>query len=69
MAGRSARWQVGASKGPARPPCCGPDRWGARLREFRGTVVMVSHDTWFAEAVGVDRRWRLGDGRLVEEAG
>ncbi|MGW9193927.1 ribosomal protection-like ABC-F family protein [Micromonospora chersina] len=41
----------------------------AALREFRGTVVMVSHDTWFAEAVGVDRRWRLGDGRLVEEAG
>ncbi|TYB39485.1 hypothetical protein FXF50_03575 [Micromonospora sp. AP08] len=41
----------------------------AAPREFRGTVVMVSHDTWSAEAVGVDRRWRLGDGRLVEEAG
>ncbi|MEU3456283.1 ribosomal protection-like ABC-F family protein [Micromonospora sp. NPDC006766] len=40
----------------------------AALREFRGTVVMVSHDTWFAEAVGFDRRWRIADGRLVVEA-
>ncbi|SCF11456.1 ATP-binding cassette, subfamily F, member 3 [Micromonospora viridifaciens] len=39
----------------------------AALREFRGTVVMVSHDTWFAEAVGFDRRWRIADGRLVAE--
>ncbi|MFU8854616.1 ABC-F family ATP-binding cassette domain-containing protein [Micromonospora sp. SL1-18] len=39
----------------------------AAVREFRGTVVMVSHDTWFAEAVGFDRRWRIADGRLVEE--
>ncbi|MFE9692236.1 hypothetical protein [Micromonospora sp. NPDC005806] len=39
----------------------------AALREFRGTVVMVSHDTWFAEAVGFDRRWRVADGRLVDE--
>lgn len=39
----------------------------AALREFRGTMVMVSHDTYFAEAVGLDRRWRVADGRLVEE--
>ncbi|RLK25584.1 macrolide transport system ATP-binding/permease protein [Micromonospora sp. M71_S20] len=37
------------------------------LRQFRGTLVMVSHDAWFAEAVGVDRRWRLADRRIVEE--
>ncbi|MEU4774327.1 ribosomal protection-like ABC-F family protein [Micromonospora sp. NPDC023644] len=37
------------------------------LRQFRGTLVMVSHDAWFAEAVGVHRRWRLADRRLVEE--
>ncbi|MCI4066643.1 ATP-binding cassette domain-containing protein [Micromonospora sp. R77] len=38
----------------------------AALRQFRGTVVLVSHDTWFADAVGVGRRWRLTDGRLTE---
>ncbi|MFC4149763.1 ABC-F family ATP-binding cassette domain-containing protein [Micromonospora mangrovi] len=37
------------------------------LRQFRGMVVLVSHDAWFADAVGVDRRWRLADGRLTEE--
>ncbi|MEU4381776.1 ABC-F family ATP-binding cassette domain-containing protein [Micromonospora echinofusca] len=37
------------------------------LRQYRGTLVMVSHDAWFAEAVGVDRRWRLTDRRLVEQ--
>ncbi|MER6757337.1 ribosomal protection-like ABC-F family protein [Micromonospora echinofusca] len=37
------------------------------LRQFRGTLVMVSHDAWFAEAVGVDRRWRLTGRRLVEQ--
>lgn len=40
----------------------------AALREFRGTVLMVSHDTWFAEAVGFDRRWRVADGWLATEA-
>ncbi|MER7417069.1 ABC-F family ATP-binding cassette domain-containing protein [Micromonospora peucetia] len=37
------------------------------LRQFRGTLVMASHDAWFAEAVGVHRHWRLADRRIVEE--
>jgi ATPase subunit of ABC transporter with duplicated ATPase domains len=39
----------------------------AALREFSGTVVLVTHDVWFADAVGVDRRWHLADGRLRDE--
>ncbi|WP_433686095.1 ATP-binding cassette domain-containing protein [Micromonospora carbonacea] len=32
------------------------------LRAHRGTVVLVTHDVWFADAVGYDRRWRVGGG-------
>ncbi|HYN93070.1 MAG TPA: ATP-binding cassette domain-containing protein [Pilimelia sp.] len=38
------------------------------LRAFRGTLLTVTHDAWFAAAVGHTRRWVVGDGRLVEEA-
>ena len=37
------------------------------LRGFRGTVVAVSHDRYFAEAVGFDTRWRVADGLLRAE--
>ncbi|SCL36337.1 macrolide transport system ATP-binding/permease protein [Micromonospora nigra] len=37
------------------------------LRQFRGTLVLVSHDTWFASAVGVTRRWRVVDGGVLDE--
>ncbi|MFG1953471.1 ATP-binding cassette domain-containing protein [Micromonospora sp. NPDC048830] len=37
------------------------------LRAYRGTAVLVTHDAWFADAVGVDRRWLLADGRLVDQ--
>jgi ATPase subunit of ABC transporter with duplicated ATPase domains len=40
----------------------------AALREFRGTILMVTHDAYFARAVGVTRRWELDDGH-VDEAG
>jgi ATPase subunit of ABC transporter with duplicated ATPase domains len=36
------------------------------LRRFRGTVVFVTHDRVFAEAVGVTRRWHVADGKVVE---
>ena len=39
----------------------------ARRRGFRGTVVAVSHDRYFAEAVGFDTRWRVADGLLRAE--
>jgi ATPase subunit of ABC transporter with duplicated ATPase domains len=35
------------------------------LREFRGTVLAVSHDRYFAEAVGFDTRWRVAGGALT----
>ena len=40
----------------------------AALRAYPGTVVLVSHDAYFASAVGVSRRWRVADGRVVEGA-
>jgi ATPase subunit of ABC transporter with duplicated ATPase domains len=36
------------------------------LREFTGTFVMVSHDAYFAEQVGVTRRWEVRDGQVAE---
>ena len=36
------------------------------LREFTGTFVMVSHDAYFAERVGVTRRWDVGEGGVRE---
>ncbi|MGY0233166.1 ABC-F family ATP-binding cassette domain-containing protein [Longispora urticae] len=35
------------------------------LRAFEGTLVLVTHDAYFAEAVGVTRRLELGAGRAV----
>ncbi|MEU8187436.1 ABC-F family ATP-binding cassette domain-containing protein [Micromonospora carbonacea] len=37
------------------------------LRAYRGTVVLVTHDVWFADAVGYDRRWRVGGGGVGEQ--
>ncbi|HEX4788827.1 MAG TPA: ABC-F family ATP-binding cassette domain-containing protein [Actinospica sp.] len=34
------------------------------LREFAGTIVAVSHDAYFADAVGFGARWHLADGLL-----
>jgi ATPase subunit of ABC transporter with duplicated ATPase domains len=36
------------------------------LRRFRGTVLTVTHDRYFAEAVGYGRRWHVADGRVLE---
>lgn len=36
------------------------------LRRYRGTVVLVTHDRVFAEAVGVGRVWHVADGKVVE---
>jgi ATPase subunit of ABC transporter with duplicated ATPase domains len=36
------------------------------LRAYRGAFVVVSHDERFLAAIGVDRRLRLAEGRLVE---
>jgi ATPase subunit of ABC transporter with duplicated ATPase domains len=34
------------------------------LTAFTGTIVTVTHDRYFADAVGFKARWRLADGRL-----
>ncbi|MFI7545421.1 ABC-F family ATP-binding cassette domain-containing protein [Actinoplanes sp. NPDC049599] len=34
------------------------------LRAFRGTLVTVTHDRYFAAAVGHDRTWHVADGRV-----
>ncbi|MEU4238352.1 ABC-F family ATP-binding cassette domain-containing protein [Actinoplanes sp. NPDC026619] len=36
------------------------------LRRFRGTVITVTHDRYFADAVGYGRRWHVADGRVRE---
>jgi ATPase subunit of ABC transporter with duplicated ATPase domains len=38
------------------------------LRAFAGTLVMVTHDAYFAHAVGYGRRWDVGDRQVREVA-
>jgi ATPase subunit of ABC transporter with duplicated ATPase domains len=37
----------------------------AALREYRGTVLTVTHDRWFAAAAGHTRSWHVADGRVT----
>jgi ATPase subunit of ABC transporter with duplicated ATPase domains len=37
------------------------------LRSYRGTLLTVTHDRYFADAVGHGRRWHVADGRVTEE--
>jgi ATP-binding cassette subfamily F protein 3 len=37
------------------------------LRSYRGTLLTVTHDRYFAEAVGHTRRWHVADGRVTED--
>jgi ATPase subunit of ABC transporter with duplicated ATPase domains len=39
----------------------------AALREFRGTILMVTHDAYFASAVGYGRHLAVRDGTVLEE--
>ncbi|HEX6498517.1 MAG TPA: ABC-F family ATP-binding cassette domain-containing protein [Micromonosporaceae bacterium] len=41
----------------------------AALREYRGTLVTVTHDEYFADAVGHDRRLEVRPGRVDEPCG
>jgi ATPase subunit of ABC transporter with duplicated ATPase domains len=36
------------------------------LRAYPGTLVMVTHDWYFAERVGYTRHWRISDGLVTE---
>jgi ATPase subunit of ABC transporter with duplicated ATPase domains len=36
------------------------------LRRYRGTLVFVTHDRYFAAAVGHTRRWHVADGAVIE---
>ncbi|MEV0899501.1 ABC-F family ATP-binding cassette domain-containing protein [Actinoplanes sp. NPDC049802] len=36
------------------------------LRRYRGTLLIVSHDRYFADAVGHTRHWHVADGRVIE---
>jgi ATPase subunit of ABC transporter with duplicated ATPase domains len=36
------------------------------LREFRGTLLTVTHDRYFADAIGHTRQWQVVEGRVVE---
>jgi ATPase subunit of ABC transporter with duplicated ATPase domains len=38
------------------------------LRAYRGTLLAVTHDTYFARSVGFNRRWEVGGGRVVTSA-
>ncbi|WP_239163186.1 ABC-F family ATP-binding cassette domain-containing protein [Paractinoplanes rishiriensis] len=35
------------------------------LRRYRGTLLTVTHDRYFAEAVGHDRRWHVAAGAVI----
>jgi ATPase subunit of ABC transporter with duplicated ATPase domains len=39
----------------------------AALREFRGTIVMVTHDRYFAGSVGYTRWWEVRDGAVLAD--
>jgi ATPase subunit of ABC transporter with duplicated ATPase domains len=45
-----------------------PDVVEEALRAFTGTLLMVTHDAYFARAVGYDRRWKVGGGRVHDAA-
>ena len=36
------------------------------LRRYRGTVLFVTHDRYFAEAVGYTRSWHVADGKVAQ---
>jgi ATPase subunit of ABC transporter with duplicated ATPase domains len=36
------------------------------LRRYRGTVLVVTHDRYFAEAAGLVRRWHVAGGAVLE---
>ncbi|MBO3738555.1 ABC-F family ATP-binding cassette domain-containing protein [Actinoplanes sp. NEAU-H7] len=36
------------------------------LRRYRGTLLVVSHDRYFADAIGHTRHWHVADGQLIE---
>ncbi|SNS09684.1 ABC-F family ATP-binding cassette domain-containing protein [Actinoplanes regularis] len=36
------------------------------LRRYRGTLLIVSHDRYFADAVGHTRHWHVADGTVIE---
>jgi ATPase subunit of ABC transporter with duplicated ATPase domains len=36
------------------------------LRRYRGTLIFVTHDRYFARAVGHTRRWHVADGAVIE---
>ena len=36
------------------------------LRRFRGTLLVVTHDRYFAEQVGFGRRWHVAAGAVIE---
>ena len=37
------------------------------LRAYRGTLIMVTHDMYFASRVGYTRRWQVGSGSVTEQ--
>ncbi|GLZ80184.1 ABC transporter ATP-binding protein [Actinorhabdospora filicis] len=36
------------------------------LRAYTGTLVVVTHDAYFAERAGIGRQWRVADGKVTE---
>jgi ATPase subunit of ABC transporter with duplicated ATPase domains len=38
------------------------------LRAFTGTLLIVTHDEYFARSVGYNRRWEIGGGRVREDS-
>jgi ATPase subunit of ABC transporter with duplicated ATPase domains len=36
------------------------------LRRYKGTLLVVTHDRYFADAIGTSRRWHVADGAVIE---
>lgn len=38
------------------------------LQQYEGALLVVSHDRWFVEEIGIQKQWEIQDGKMSESA-